>query len=100
MLLMLQLATPGIDALADFDLRKLKPATGCRGTGDEIVVCGRREPVDRNRLQPLPQTSYDTPLVAETGIIGKVRGSMTAAPFALPNGVVSNRAMVNVKIPF
>ncbi len=100
LLLVLQLAAPAAGTVADFDLRNVKPPADCSRTGDEIVVCGRRDHVDRNRLMPLPANPYDQALVAETGIIGNVRGGVTVENFALPGGIVSNRAMANIKIPF
>lgn len=88
-------AAPASEALApiDFDLRTVKPAT------DEIVVTARRQ--DDQRMPPLTAYVAEEALPrAETGLFGNVRGAITAEQHALPGGVISNRAMVKLKVPF
>lgn len=100
-LLVLQIAANAAGDAISFDLRDVKPTDDCAaGSANEIVVCAQRGGADPNRLIPLPRSHYDDPLTAEIGIIGNVRGSATIESLSLGQGVVSNRAMVNIKIPF
>jgi hypothetical protein len=78
----------------DFDLRKVPP-TPAR---DEIVVIARR---NDQRLPPLTAFRQEEALPrAEKGIIGNVRGGVALDKQELPGGVVSNRVMMKLKLPF
>ena len=78
----------------DFDLGKVRPAPA----RDEIVVTARR---DDQRIRPLTQFKQDEALPrAETGLVGNLRGGVGLDKKVLPGGVVSNRVMMNLKLPF
>lgn len=78
----------------DFDLGKVAPAPA----RDEIVVTARR---DDQRVRPLTRFKQDEALPrAETGIIGDLRGGVALDKQGLPGGVVSNRVMMKLKLPF
>ena len=79
----------------DFDLRQVAPAP----TANEIIVTGHRRE-DRG-LQPLTAFSQEQGLPrAETSIGGNLRAGIVAEQKTLGGGVISNRAMVKLKIPF
>jgi hypothetical protein len=72
----------------------------CNGNGDEVVVCGRRDPY-RYRLKPLPDQQEAAALPkAETTLFGNVKGSATVDKQQMPQGAVSNRVMLHLKMPF
>ena len=99
-LLLMQAAT--LAAPVDFDLRRLPPREGCaRATGDEIVVCASPDDSPRHRLPPLAVREQE-PLLprAEFGIVGEIRGAVENEAVELPGGVVSNRIMLRMKVPF
>jgi hypothetical protein len=88
----------------EFDLAKVKPADPCRtggggGVGSDIVVCGRRPPgvFDFEKWERVFRTD---PLVAETSI---GRGAVARAyveSVGMPDGQISKRVMVGVKLKF
>ena len=100
-LLLMQAAT-ALGAPVDFDLRRLPRPDGCApGTGDEIVVCAVPDPTPRHRLPPLAPRPVEPPLPkAELGIVGDIRGAVENEAVELPGGVVSNRIMLRMKVPF
>lgn len=69
----------------------------CTGNGEELVVCGRRE--SPYRLKPVP-LRYAEPTIpkAEIGVLGGKLAAETEAGSV--GGVVSNRAMLRLKLPF
>lgn len=84
----------------EFDLAKVKPSDPCRtgGGGSDIVVCGRRPGnFDFEKWERVFRTD---PLLAETPI---GRGAVARAyveSVGMPDGQVSKRAMVGIKIGF
>lgn len=86
----------------DFDLRKLGPQESCApARGDEIVVCAAPDLTAQHRLAPLPERARETLLPkARFGIVGDVKGAVETEAEEVAAGVVSNRIMVRVKIPF
>ena len=97
--LLLQTAMPPPDI--DFDLRDVPAMRSCHeARGDEIVVCGRLDP-DEHRVPPLPDAAYaEAPPKAETKLFGDVVGSAVMEAEEVANGVVSNRVMLRMKVPF
>lgn len=95
--LLMQAAVPEID----FNLGELAPAKACTpGQGDEIVVCGRPETL-RHRVEPLPDALHvEPPIRAETRLFGDVVGSAVVESTEVAPGIVSDRIMVTIKIPF
>ncbi|HEX8443660.1 MAG TPA: hypothetical protein VF631_08435 [Allosphingosinicella sp.] len=91
----------------DFDLAKVRPGDGeadgrlgCRG-GDpaEIVVCGRRRGGNYPMEEMARRYAFE-PIVAETGIGGGSTARAYVESVAMPDGQVSKRAMVGIKLPF
>lgn len=77
----------------------LKPPVCDKGSADEVVVCGEKDPEARYRLKPVEPGKYaDAPIRAETKFAGGVLG-VTANQVML-GGVSSNRLMLNFKIKF
>jgi hypothetical protein len=97
--LLMQVAMPPPDI--DFDLRDVPAVRPCtEARGDEIVVCGRPDH-DQHRLPALPDATYvETPPRAEMKLFGDVVGSAVMEAEEVANGVVSNRIMLRMKIPF
>jgi hypothetical protein len=97
LLLQAAVAAPDID----FDLRSATARFDCApGRVDEIVVCGRPDH-DRHRLRPLPDAAYaEAPARAEAKLFGDVTGSAVVEAEQFPDGVVSNRIMLKLKVPF
>jgi len=88
---------------ADFDLARFQPAApdACRGqNASEIVVCGRRQAGDGYRLKELSRAFEEKPLRAETSISGGAVARAYVDSVMMPNGEISKRAMVGVKIGF
>lgn len=77
--------------------------TGCLPHLDEIVVCHKPIATGSFRLplrgDALPADPIGPPR-AEWGLGGGVRMGVVAQSQAMPQGAVSERAMVSVKIPF
>ena len=88
----------------DFDLAKYKPSESCESVSPyDVVVCGRRH-VDRNRIYPI-EGDYETgPFMAQTRIggmnVGIAGERKDFSQDSAHNGMVSNRMMVGIKIPF
>ena len=97
LLMQAAVAVPDID----FDLREVAPPRPCEpGRADEIVVCGRTD-TERQRLPPLPDAKYaEAPPKAEMKLFGDVVGSAVMESEEVANGVVADRIMVRMKIPF
>jgi hypothetical protein len=102
LILALQAATTAANGTAGppprIDLLQTPPPCNDSGQG-EVVVCGRRD-LDRYRLRALPPAADTAPLVAETGLVGDLKGSATVDRRDMPGGTVSNRVMLNLKLPF
>lgn len=79
------------------DRLRATPRCDAERTGEDIVVCGRRD--DPYRLKPLPERYQDTLVPrAETTIIGNVKGAVETEAAAV-GGVPSKRVMARLKIP-
>ena len=66
---------------------------------DEIVVCKRT--VDPGRYRPpLPPPGAAGPPRAEWGLGGGVRAGIETSSVPMPQGAISQRAMVTLKLPF
>lgn len=98
-------APPTVDP-TQFDLATLDRTggrfaspVGCRREPGEITVCaqpgGGGYPYDE-----WARIFATAPLVAETPLSGSLRGRVFVESATLPNGTVSNRAMVGIKLPF
>ena len=108
--LALQAASPAPPAGAapvDFDLADVPEAAPglrrtCRGAdSDEIVVCGqRRRGGGDYPLEAMARIFETKPIVAETGIGGGAVARAFVESVTMPNGEVSNRVMVGIKLPF
>jgi hypothetical protein len=77
----------------DFDLRKV-PASIEDGA---IVVTGRRKDF---RVDRLPDDTGPLLGRAETGLFGKVRADASVVRQEIAPGMVSQRIMVTIKLPF
>jgi hypothetical protein len=108
LMLLVQAAAPPALATIDFDLARYQPADADRWALDPacnradpsaIVVCGRRDrgtyPLDEMADRYEPRR-----IVAETGIIGNVTGGVYVQGVELAPGMVSNRLLVGIRIPF
>ena len=90
----------------DFDLRHYKPsdpaACGAGAAADPggILVCGRRPNRDAYPLDRMAKIFEQGPGDAETGLFGTVRGRAYVEEVAMPNGQVSKRVMIGIKLPF
>jgi hypothetical protein len=97
-------APPAPPALAtiDFDLARYRPAEpgGCERGAEAIIVCGRRR---GNGAYPMPEMERRFafhPFVAETGLAGTTTANIHSEAVAMDRGLVSNRIMVGIKLPF
>ncbi len=87
----------------DFDLATYKPSypSGCAlGTSSDIVVCGARRPAGAYPLEEMARIFEPRPLVAQTRLFGSVRGRAYVESVGMPQGQVSKRAMVGIKLGF
>lgn len=86
----------------DFDLAAVRPAEpdDCGGGGSEIVVCGRRANGGAYPLEAMARIFEPKPLVAETALGGGVTGRVFVDSVTMPDGQVSKRAMVGLKMKF
>lgn len=103
MLLALQASpeAPAPPLAIDFDLARVKPSDPCEtgGGGSDIVVCGRRPSADFD-LEKWERVFRTAPLVAEKGIGPGAVIRAYAESVGMPDGQISKRAMVGVKIKF
>jgi hypothetical protein len=102
LLLALQSAPPAERPLPiDFDLAQVKPADPCKtgGAGSDIVVCGRRPSGDFD-YEKWERVFRTEPLVAEKAIGPGAVVRAYVESVAMPDGQVSKRAMVGVKVGF
>ncbi len=112
-LLVLQAAAPPPPpslALApiDFDLAYYRPADAgfaatarpCdRGDGAAIVVCGRRG-AGAYPLAEMAAIFAPRPIRADIGLAGALRGRAFVEGVEIAPGVVSNRVMLGIRLPF
>lgn len=80
------------------DLRLAQPRA-CIGSGDEIVVCGRRSEDEQFRLRPLPPSFEPAPLRATMGLGSGTLG-VEGEQQSFANGSTSQRVMLKLKLPF
>lgn len=110
LMLVLQAAVPPppapLVAPIDFDLARYRPGDfgtanrACRsGDPAAIVVCGRRSP-GTYPLDEMAAIFEPRPLVAETGLTGNLRARAFVDAVELAPGMVSNRLMVGIRLPF
>jgi len=88
---------------ADFDLGRLRrtaPDACGEQAASEIVVCGRRQAGDGYRLQEMPRTFKEKPIVAETSIGGGAVARAYVESVEMPGGQISKRIMFGIKLPF
>lgn len=103
-------AEPSLSAAvpADFDLAKVRPrddewrfGRSCRREGsDEIVVCARRRPGNDYPLEEEARRFREKPIVAETAIGPGATLRAYGESAAMPDGQISKRAMIGVKLRF
>ena len=95
----------------DFDLARYRPGVGgegdaapaCRGRAGgpgEVVVCGPRRSGGAYPFAEMARRYAVRPLMAETGIVGNVRGDVHGETVELDRGAVSQRAVVRLRLPF
>ncbi|HEV2866785.1 MAG TPA: hypothetical protein VGX37_09730 [Allosphingosinicella sp.] len=90
-------------AAIDFDLARYQPSEGgdeCRRGEGDIVVCGRRNRAGDYPIELWQRVFAQRPLVAEAGLGGAVTGRAFVESAQMPNGMVSNRVMVGIRVPF
>ena len=74
---------------------------GKPAAGDEIVVCARPRSADRYRYRPVEGDYAEGLPRAETSLFGgAAKGSIDLTSVKRPDGTISNRAMVTLKVPF
>ena len=113
LILALQAAAPAsppapLVAPIDFDLARYRsgepglalPGRDCAAGGAAIVVCGRRRSGGAYPLEEMERLFAQGTLVAETGLVGAMRGRAYVESVEFPSGQVSNRVMVGIKLPF
>jgi hypothetical protein len=100
-------APPPVDIRKlNFDLAlyrpKPPPRFGCVPDPGGILVCGRRpaENLSPDEMARLAKLYEQGPIDAETGLVGNVRGRVYTEEVAMPNGQVSKRAMIGIRLPF
>jgi hypothetical protein len=92
---------------SDFDLAKVKASEdpdqrrACRG-GDsaEILVCGRRRPGNDYPFEEMERLFREKPIRAEVGIGGGATARAYVDQVEMPQGQVSKRIMIGIKMPF
>ena len=109
LLLALQAAAQPAPAAIDFDLARLEPlrhglARAGRGcgpqAGGEILVCGVRPRGGDYPLAEMAQRFARRPVVAEAAIGGGATARAYVEGATLANGMISNRVMVGIRLPF
>ncbi len=98
-------ATGGQPLPIDFDLRPRVVGDACAAgrpatDEDEVLVCGRRDAASRYRLVPLDTSRFESDLRAEATIVGDLKGAAELDRQELAPGLVSNRVMLRLKLPF
>ena len=87
----------------DFDLAEVQPSEAARcasGDGSEIVVCGRRRLRNEYPLAEMERLFRVQPLRTETSLGDGATGGVYVDRVDMPQGNVSNRATVRVKLKF
>lgn len=110
-MLLLQAGTThiGTPLAIDFDLASYRPADSgagpgaCAGGGGDpetVIVCGPRRSGGDYPMAEMERLFAPRRFVAETGIAGNLRGDVHAEAVPMDRGAVSNRIMVELKLPF
>lgn len=87
--------------ISELDLADPLGARGCaRQDPGTILVCGRRPSADAYPMAEMERRYATRPLVAETRISGNATGDVHAETVEFPQGMVSNRLMVRIRIGF
>ena len=100
-------APPSALPAIDFDLARYRAAgfdlgfgqRGCRRSGDEILVCGRRD-AGAYPLERMERLYGPRRLMAELGIAGTLRGDIHSEAVPMDRGAVSNRVLIGLHLPF
>ena len=88
------------EALTNY--RKMFKSTGeidCPREEGEIVVCGRRQDEDAG-VKYRREFAEQQPLAAEIGIGGGAKARAFVDQVGMPDGQISKRIMVGIKVPF
>ena len=103
LLLALQAAAPPAPAAPAFDLRNYRPSPDdarCgSANGQEIIVCGRRGGYVYP-LEEMERLFKEKPIRAEVGIAPNTSLRAYGDQVGMPDGQISKRAMVGVKLKF
>jgi len=111
LMMLVQAAAPAPPALAtiatiDFDLARYRPVDlwalgpSCvRTDPSAITVCGRRTRATYP-LEEMAARFEPGRIVAETGIAGNLTGGVYVQGVELAPGMVSNRLLVGIRVPF
>lgn len=98
--------TPAAAAPIDFDLARVRPTQTrvtdrCEGgASGEIVVCGRRRSPEAVPSEEMERRYAATPAKAQLRLGGAATASAYVDAVAMPNGEISKRIMIGVKLPF
>lgn len=87
----------------DFDLADVPPSESARcapGDGSEIVVCGHRRLRNEYPLAEMERLFREKPVRAEAGLGPNATGGIYVGQAEMPQGQVSNRITVGVKLKF
>jgi len=90
----------------DFDLADVRSqdarAAGCARDGsEEVLVCGRRAPGTGDYpLGEMALVFAQRPIRAEIGLSGSLTGRIHLEQVEVQPGVVSNRVMIGLRLPF
>jgi hypothetical protein len=85
----------------DFDLARYRPRSDCApAEAEAITVCGRRPLSTAYPLERMAKIFESGPLDTETGLGGNMRGGVYLKQVEFPNGEVSRRILVGIKLPF
>ena len=86
--------------MARFDLQDVPDVSQDNRPKDEADVIVVRADVDRYRLKDKLDPRFEEDGKAEFGLTGDVRGAVETEAVAIAPGVVSNRLMFRLKLPF
>ena len=70
------------------------------GESAEILVCGRRGGANAYPLAEMTRLFARQRIVAETGLIGNLNGRAYVESAVIGPGLISNRMMVGIRLPF
>ena len=101
-------APPSALPAIDFDLARYRAAgfdlgfgqRGCRPSGDEILVCGRRDEGGAYPLDRMERLYGPRRLLANIGIAGNLRADIHNEAVPMDRGAVSNRVLIGLHLPF